>query len=136
MLRGFLKTFAAPSRSEIGTEVSFWKQKLAAGPLRPKLREAGSYGQLETTEMVIRSQPAVRKRPAASEPSVVLAHQLDNTQFEIQLARVAAVDGETDPHLVLPEGLQSVILDPQLEAVSERRPGAGRRAKKKRRKPR
>lgn len=134
LLRDFLKSFVSPSRAEIGSEVVFWKQKLAAGPLRPKSREAGSYGQLETTEMIFRPELAVAKR-SGGPSTVAVAHQLDDTQFEIRLADFASLDAETDPHLPALDALESVILDATLEAVSERHPAPTRRAKKRRRKP-
>lgn len=138
LLRQFLSLFAAPSKEEIGTEVAFWKQKLMAGPLRPKSREAGSYGQLESTEMVavqsafasFEEEPVTEGRGVAK---VQVAHALDDTQFDVRVGELAALDADTDPHHPAPASPESVMLDAELEAVSRRvAPPPGTQRKKKR----
>lgn len=143
LLRGFLSTFAPPTAEEIGTEVTFWKQRLMAGPLRPKSREAGSYGQLESTEMFavkaadVFGSFAEEAVTEGRERNVHVAHQLDDTQFNIRVGEFAALDADTDPYHPAPSAVtdkvQSVVLDAELEAVAHRvAPAPGTRRKKKR----
>jgi serine/threonine protein kinase len=60
-LREFLKAWPPPEPEEIGLEVAIWRQKHAAG-LAGK-RSAGSFGQLESTEMI--EAPRELDAPAA-----------------------------------------------------------------------
>lgn len=82
-LREFLLSWAPPAPEEIGLEVSIWRQKQAAG--LAKQRNVGSFGQLESTEVVAAPEtsevtpiqtpgPLRRER---SEANVVLAPDLD-----------------------------------------------------------
>jgi serine/threonine-protein kinase len=129
LLRMYLKAFPAPTRAEVGAEASLWKQKLAIGPLRPPTREAGSFGQLESTEMIRSVLTAPPKPKAGGGKNVSVAHALDNTQFEIRASDYLGLDEVTDREVAVPEGFGSVVLDAELEAVSQR--SAPKKAKKK-----
>lgn len=131
-LRAFLEEYAPPTFAEIGAEVGLWQERSAteAGVARIK-RAAGSYGQLETTEL-FQLRPTrdpldeVELDPAApdSPPSVEVAHPLDVTLVGLSPLRLAPEpdlhDAPTDPRLPAADRLPSVILSPELEALAER----------------
>lgn len=84
-LRTFLTHWPPPTPEQIGDEVRLWRQRLALE--RPTRREAGSFGQLETTEF-IRVGPLdddtteprgvpLRKGIEISSPNIVLAPELE-----------------------------------------------------------
>lgn len=99
-LRMFLKEYSPPLPKEVGHEVAVWKEKLAGGPLRPGRRDAGSMGQLETTEFV--------KVGVPTDPNVPGSGGSD-------------WDVDTDPQKEQP--LPSVVLDPELEKLAVRHHG-------------
>lgn len=125
-LRGFLDAYRPPTRKEIGDEVRTWKKKLGSAVKLPK-RVAGSFGQLESTEVYdpgVREPVTDRMRALSREPSVRVAHQLEETDWAMP---APAVDhDETDRELVPP----SVEVAPELEAATTRSTG---KKKKKRR---
>ena len=117
-----------------------WKQKLAAGPLRPGMRSPGSFGQLESTEFIRLAELAPSPKATATGRSkkVQLAHALDDTQAEIHVdaanltetAPAAEWEAKTDPSHRLGE-LPSVMLSPELEAVAVRKKGPKRKKKRR-----
>ncbi len=126
-LRDFLEAYPGPSREEIGAEVRLWKKKLGPALKLPK-RVAGSFGQLESTEVVDTAghEPVTAKlRPMKREASekVKVAHQLEDTDWQLP-----ALGDETDRSIVPPD--RNVELSPELEAVAERS-STGKRKKRR-----
>jgi serine/threonine-protein kinase len=112
VLRAFLREFPPPPLKEIGREVKGWKSMVARGPLRPRAREPGAFGQLESTEFV--PVPGVSETitapRAAFEPG---------PDWEV----------DTDPQKEVP--LPSVMLDPELEKLAVRHHGEPKKKKSK-----
>jgi hypothetical protein len=130
-LRDFLDEFRPPTRSEIGNEVALWKKKRGDVLQVPK-RLSGSFGQLESTEVVhggafASADVTPVMGTVIKGRSVEVAHALDDTQWELG----APHDEVTDPSIEAPTGSNPVILAPDLDAVAARI-----KAKKKRKRKR
>lgn len=129
-LREFLDEYRPPARAEIGAEVAIWKKK-TGGALKLPKRVAGTFGQLESTEMI----PAIMREPVTDKmravkpmpPAVQVAHQLEDTDWQLP---APVRDEETDRSIIPPEREKSVELAPELEALAKRS-ASGKRKKKR-----
>ena len=122
-LREFLDEYPGPTPEEIGAEVALWKKKLGPALKLPK-RLAGSFGQLESTEVVHGvlgpPEPVTHKMPAMGRgaPKVEVAHALEDTDWQLV---PPPRDDATDRSIVPPRS--SVELAPELETAAKRTTG-------------
>jgi serine/threonine-protein kinase len=107
-LREFLLSWAPPAAEEIGLEVSIWRQKHAAG--LAKHRAVGSFGQLESTEVVAAPEehevtPVRMPRLVGREPS----------DFNVAVAPV-----QTPGARRREPSAPNIVLAPDLDALAQR----------------
>jgi len=133
-LRDFLELYRPPTRAEIGSEIALWKAKVDGVGRLPRARAAGSFGQLESTEMLSVAKPVGKAGTRQAGPrSVFVAHQLDNTEVAMPAYRAEKTDTDVD---VRPPGEHSepnVVLPPDLEQRAVRTRGTPKKKQKKRR---